>query len=162
MSSQYRPVLGVIGESDCSRELYEIAEEVGRIAAGRGAVVACGGLGGVMEAACRGAVEAGGTTIGLLPGTEKHRANQWVSIPIPTGMGEARNVLVVRVADAIVAVGGKFGTLSEIALALKLGKPLVAIQSWGLIHQGAEITPFPQCATAGEAVDLAFSLAGLP
>jgi uncharacterized protein (TIGR00725 family) len=151
-------IIGVIGEGDYGPELYEIAEVAGRLIAQRGAAVVCGGLRGVMEAACRGAVAAGGTTIGILPGTDRADANPYVTIALPTGMGEARNVLVVRAADALIAVGGRYGTLSEIALALKLGKPLVGIRSWGLIHDGQQIAPFPRCATPEEAVDLAFQL----
>jgi uncharacterized protein (TIGR00725 family) len=108
------------------------AEAVGRELARRGAVVVCGGLGGVMEAACRGAKGAGGTTVGILPGIDRDAANQFVDIAIPTGLGEARNALVVRAADALVALGGGYGTLSEIALALKAGKRVVALDSWDI------------------------------
>jgi uncharacterized protein (TIGR00725 family) len=92
----------------------------------------CGGLGGVMEAACRGAKGAGGTTIGILPGSERAAANAFVDVAVPTGLGEARNALVVRAADAVIAVGGGYGTLSEIALALKAGKPVVGLGSWDI------------------------------
>ncbi len=153
-------VIGVIGEGDCPGDLYRMAEEVGRLVAERGAAVVCGGLGGVMEAACRGARGAGGTAIGILPGFEKSDANAFVTTALPTGMGEARNALVVRAADALVAVGGKYGTLSEIALALKMGKPLVGLRTWGLVLQGKPIKPFPECSTAAEAVELAFRLIG--
>jgi uncharacterized protein (TIGR00725 family) len=103
---------------------------VGRALAARDAVVVTGGLAGVMEAACRGAREGGGTTLGILPGLDRGDANPYVDLAVPTGMGEARNALVVRAADAVVAVGGGYGTLSEIALALKGGKPVVGIGSW--------------------------------
>jgi uncharacterized protein (TIGR00725 family) len=103
---------------------------VGRELGSRGAVLVCGGLGGVMEAACRGAKEAGATTVGILPGTDRAAANEFVDIAVPTGLGEARNALVVRAADAVVAVGGGYGTLSEIALALKAGKRVVGIGTW--------------------------------
>ncbi|MEA2219669.1 MAG: hypothetical protein QOJ35_2295, partial [Solirubrobacteraceae bacterium] len=103
---------------------------VGRGLAEAGAVLVCGGLGGVMEAACRGAKSAGGTTIGILPGTRRDEANPYVDIAIATALGELRNGLVVRAADALVAVGGEFGTLSEIALALKAGKPVVGLGTW--------------------------------
>jgi len=155
-------VIGVIGEGDCSGELYRMAEEVGRLAARGGAAVVCGGLGGVMEAACRGARGEGGTTIGILPGTDKADANPFVTIALPTGMGEARNALVVRASDAIVAVGGKFGTLSEIALALKTGKPIVGLRTWGLMLEGRIFKPFPECSTPAEAVEVALSLAKSP
>jgi hypothetical protein len=105
---------------------------VGRALAEAGAVLVCGGLGGVMEAACRGAQEAGGTTVGILPGHDRADANPYVDVAVATGLGEARNALVVRAADALIAVGGEYGTLSEIALALKAGKPVVGIDSWDL------------------------------
>lgn len=108
------------------------AEAVGRELAARGAVVVCGGLGGVMEAACRGAKGGRGRTVGILPGTDRAAANAFVDVAIPTGLGEARNALVVRAADALIAVGGGYGTLSEIALALKAGKPVVGLDSWGI------------------------------
>ena len=103
---------------------------MGRLLAERGAVLVCGGLGGTMEAACRGAKQAGGTTVGLLPGGSRSEANRFVDVAIPTGLGEARNALVVRAADAVVAVGGGYGTLSEIALALRAGKRVVGLGTW--------------------------------
>jgi uncharacterized protein (TIGR00725 family) len=103
---------------------------VGRLLAERGATVVCGGLGGTMEAACRGARAAGGTTLGLLPGADRSEANPFVTVAVPTGLGEARNALVVRAADAVIALGGGYGTLSEIALALKAGKRVVGIGTW--------------------------------
>jgi uncharacterized protein (TIGR00725 family) len=106
------------------------AERVGEGLARRGAVVVCGGLGGVMEAACRGAKGAGGTTVGILPGLDRASANPFVDVAVPTGLGEARNALVVRAADVLIAVGGAYGTLSEIALALKTGKRVVGLGSW--------------------------------
>jgi uncharacterized protein (TIGR00725 family) len=98
--------------------------------------VVCGGLGGVMAAACRGAKSAGGLTVGILPGEDRAAANPWVDVAIPTGLGEARNALVVRAADVVVAVGGEYGTLSEIALALRAGKPVVGVATWALIRPG--------------------------
>jgi uncharacterized protein (TIGR00725 family) len=106
------------------------ADAVGRGLAARGAVVVCGGLGGAMEAACRGAKEAGGMTVGLLPGPDRDDANPYVDVSIATGLGEARNALVVRTADALIAVGGGYGTLSEIALALRTGKRVVGLGTW--------------------------------
>jgi uncharacterized protein (TIGR00725 family) len=103
---------------------------VGRLLAERGAMVVCGGLGGTMEAACRGARAAGGTTLGLLPGLDRSDANEFVTVAVPTGLGEARNALVVRAADAVIALGGGYGTLSEIALALKAGKRVVGLGTW--------------------------------
>lgn len=106
------------------------AEAVGRGLAARGAVVVCGGLGGAMEAACRGAKEAGGMTVGLLPGLDRRDANPYVDVAVTTGLGEARNALVVRAADALIAVGGGYGTLSEIGLALRTGKRVVGLGTW--------------------------------
>ncbi len=109
-----------------------MAEEVGRLLAEAGAVVVTGGLGGVMEAASKGASEAGGITLGLLPGADRSGANPWLTVAVPTGMGEARNALVARAADGLVAVGGEWGTLSEIALSRKAGKPVAGLDSWEL------------------------------
>lgn len=129
-------IIGVIGQGrDCSSELLNDAEEVGYHIAQRGAILICGGLGGVMEAACRGAKKGGGTTIGVLPTADKFVANEFVDIPIVTGIGEARNSIIVRTADALIAIGGKYGTLSEIAFALAFGKPIVGLQTWQGIGQ---------------------------
>jgi uncharacterized protein (TIGR00725 family) len=112
---------------------YEVGAELARA----GAIVVNGGLGGVMEASSRGAAEAGGMTVAILPDTDRRHANRHSQIVVPTGMGEARNVLIVRTADALIAVGGEFGTLSEIAFALKIGKPVVSLGSWDLEKAGA-------------------------
>jgi hypothetical protein len=122
--------VAVVGAGDATGAELEAAERVGALLGEQGAVVVCGGLGGVMEAACRGAAGAGATTVGILPGTDRSAANPHVQVAIATGLGEARNALVVRSADALVAVGGGYGTLSEIALALKAGKPVIGIGSW--------------------------------
>jgi uncharacterized protein (TIGR00725 family) len=119
---------------------------VGRLLAERGAVLVCGGLGGTMEAACRGAKQAGGTTVGLLPGGSRSEANRFVDVAIPTGLGEARNALVVRAADAVVAVGGGYGTLSEIALALRAGKRVVGLGTWEI--DGVVVADDPEAAVA--------------
>jgi uncharacterized protein (TIGR00725 family) len=124
---------------------------VGRELAARGAVVVCGGLGGVMEAACRGAKEAGGRTVGILPGTDRAAANAFVDVAIASGLGEARNALVVRAADALIAVGGGYGTLSEIALALKAGKRVVGLDSWDI--EGVVAVADPQAAVAAVLAD---------
>ena len=121
--------VAVVGSGSAERDALLMAEEVGRLLATRGAIVLCGGLGGVMEAACRGAKSVGGMTVGLLPGSDRREANAWVDLAIPTGLGEARNALVVRAADVLIAIAGEFGTLSEIALALKTGKPVVGIDT---------------------------------
>ncbi len=130
--------LAVVGSARCDAETAALAEEVGREIARLGAVLICGGRGGVMEAACRGARSAGGTTVGILPGTDRAEANPHVDIPIVTGLGEARNALVVRSADAVIAVRGGYGTLSEIALALKMGRPVVGLDTWQLDPPGHE------------------------
>ncbi|MBI2865595.1 MAG: TIGR00725 family protein [Chloroflexi bacterium] len=151
--------IGVIGNGDCSPAVAAVAEEVGRRLAERGAAVVCGGLGGVMEAACRGAKSAGGLTIGILPGDSRCHANRYVDIPIVTGLGEARNVLVVKSAQAVVAVGGKYGTLSEIAVALKNGVPVVGINTWRLQRDDRWDVGIEVAGTPGEAVERAISLA---
>jgi uncharacterized protein (TIGR00725 family) len=117
---------------------------VGRELGSRGAVLVCGGLGGVMEAACKGAKDAGGTTIGILPGSDRSAANPYVDFAIPTGLGEARNALVVRSADALIAIGGGYGTLSEVALALKAGKRVVGLGTWDV--DGVEAAGSPEAA----------------
>jgi uncharacterized protein (TIGR00725 family) len=154
--------VAVVGSSTCTAVEELLAAEVGRRLARAGALVVTGGLGGVMAAACRGAHDAGGTTVGLLPGEVRAEANRWVSVAVPTGLGEARNVLVVRAADAVVAVGGEYGTLSEIGFALKLGRPVVGLGSWELRRPGAA-TADPAVRRARdpeEAVATALELAG--
>ena len=130
-------IIAVIGGADCTPAEAAAAETVGRLLAEAGAVLVCGGRGGVMAAACRGAKSAGGLTIGILPGVDARDANPWVDVPIVTGLGEARNTIVVRSADAVIAVGGAYGTLSEIAFALRWGKPLVGLGTWELARGGA-------------------------
>ena len=122
--------IAVIGHGQATPGEQEAAYTTGRIIAGNGAVLVCGGLGGVMEAACRGAKEAGGTTVGILPGTEG--GNPYLDVTIRTGLGHARNILVVLSADAVIAVGGSHGTLSEIAIALKTGRPVYGINTWDI------------------------------
>lgn len=122
--------IGVVGGAKCSKEVKELAFKVGYEIGKRGAILVCGGLGGVMEAACRGAKEAGGTTLGILPGKDRDEANRWVDIAIPTGLSIARNFIIVRASDAIIALPGKFGTLSEIAVALSLKKSVIGLHTW--------------------------------
>ena len=129
------------------------AEEVGGLLAEAGAVLVCGGLGGVMEAACRGAKEGGGATLGILPGLDRSAANPYVDVAVPTGLGEARNALVVRAADVLVAVGGEYGTLSEIALALKTGKRVVALGSWDIEGVTAAASPAEAACVALQAAE---------
>jgi uncharacterized protein (TIGR00725 family) len=125
-------LVAVIGAASCSRAEAATAEIVGRVLAEGGATVICGGRGGVMEAACRGARAAGGLTVGILPGTDPSAANPYVDLPIATGLGEVRNVVVASAARAVVAIGGKYGTLSEIGFALKQGRPIIGINTWKL------------------------------
>jgi uncharacterized protein (TIGR00725 family) len=125
-----RSYVAVIGASVATAEHERVAEEVGRRLAQAGAIVVTGGGGGVMAAASRGAAQAGGTVIGILPGEDRGQANPWVSIALPTGLGELRNGLIVRAADAAVAVGGAYGTLSEIALAMVAGIPVIGLETW--------------------------------
>ncbi|MBV9465909.1 MAG: TIGR00725 family protein [Solirubrobacterales bacterium] len=124
------PYVAVVGAGDASAVQLRAAEEVGRAVARAGACLVCGGLGGVMAAACRGASEVGGVTIGVLPGSDRRAGNEWLTVALPTGLGELRNGLVVRAADVVIAVGGAYGTLSEVALALKTGVPVVGLDSW--------------------------------
>lgn len=124
------PYVAVVGPGEASPDELHAAEEIGAGLAAVGAVVVTGGLGGVMEAACRGARSRRGRTVGILPGEDRDAANGWVDVAIATGLGELRNGLVVRAADALVAVGGGHGTLSEVALALKLGRPVVGLGTW--------------------------------
>ncbi len=151
-------IVAVIGAGRCSREVARVAESVGRELARRGATLVCGGLGGVMEAACRGAKSEGGLTIGILPGFSRHEANPYVDIPVVTGLGEARNVIVVRTAQAVIAVDGEYGTLSEIAYALKLGIPVVGLNTWQLTREGRLVSDIIEAATPAEAVDKALAL----
>lgn len=143
----------MVGSGNASDTLYEKAREIGRLVAERGGVVVCGGLLGVMEAAARGTKEAGGTAIGVLPDEDRGRANEYLSYSVATGMGQARNLAVVCSADVVVAVGRGYGTLSEIGLALKLGRPVVALESWDL---GGHVTV---ATSPEEAVERAFEAA---
>ena len=149
------PYVAVVGSGEASGELYEKAREVGRLVAERGGTVVCGGLEGVMEAAARGAAEAGGTAVGILPDEDRQRANEYLTYSVATGTGHARNLAVVCSGDVVVAVGGEYGTLSEIGLALKVGRPVVAIESWDLGEHVA-VASSPQ-----EAVEAAFGLLGM-
>ncbi len=136
--------VGVIGPgagAEASEELLEVAEEVGRGLAAAGAVVLCGGLGGVMEAAGRGAQEAGGTCVGLLPGEHRREGNPFLSIALPTGLGEARNAIIVTASDVLIAIGKGYGTLSEIALALRAHKRVIALQTWAIGEPDPRLVP---------------------
>lgn len=127
-----KPIIAVIGRRKSDKSLLKEAEEVGRLIARKGLTLVCGGLQGVMEAASRGAKSEGGLTVGILPQNDSKEANPFIDIPIVTGLGIGRNVIIARTADALIAVGGEYGTLSEIAFALQLGKPVVGIKTWDI------------------------------
>jgi uncharacterized protein (TIGR00725 family) len=154
-----RPLyIAVVGGGNAPPAEREMAQVVGRGLAEASAVLVCGGLGGAMEAACEGAHEGGGLTVGILPGTQRFHANAHIDVALPTGIGEARNALVVRAADAVVAVGGEFGTLSEIALALATGVPVVGLGTWELTRAGKQTDAVVRASTPEEAVALAIEL----
>lgn len=135
MKTRDRVVVAVCGGQEPHPRAYQVALELGTELGRAGVLVVCGGLGGVMEAVCKGAKSAGGTTVGILPGLDPGEANDWVDVRIATGVGHARNLAVVASADVVVAVDGEFGTLSEIAFALRLGRPVVGLSTWEL-HPG--------------------------
>ncbi|MBM4443980.1 MAG: TIGR00725 family protein [Chloroflexi bacterium] len=151
--------IAVIGGGDCSAEEAGMAEEVGRRLAAEGATLICGGLGGVMEAACRGAKSANGLTIGILPGDDRRAANRYVDIPIVTGMGYARNVMVARSAQAVIAIDGGYGTLSEMAHALQSGIPVIGLGTWSLSLRGRQDKAVIPARSAEEAVRKAIAAA---
>jgi hypothetical protein len=127
--SQSPPIIAVIGAGQCESSIYQLAVEVGEEIAKRGAILVCGGLGGVMEAAAKGASMVGGLTVGILPGPSGNSANPYINIPVATDMGQARNVIIAHTADGLVAVSGGAGTLSEIGHGLKIGKPIVGLKT---------------------------------
>lgn len=152
-------LVSVFGPGHPTRKEYNTAAEVGRGLAEAGCTVVCGGLFGVMEAVCMGAKEAGGTTVGLLRTYTRHEANPYVDIVIPTGLGDARNILVATAGEAAIAIGGRLGTLSEIAIALKHGVPVVGLGTWNL-DRGALFDRFvPAAQDAAEAVKMALAFA---
>jgi uncharacterized protein (TIGR00725 family) len=148
-----KPIIGVIGGSAGDEKIRKTAYEVGRLVAEAGALLICGGLSGVMEAACRGAQEAGGTTIGILPGQSITDANPYVDIPIATGLGHGRNLIIINTAHALIAVSGRYGTLSEIAFAIQSGKPVFGLGTW-------DIEGVIKCSIPDEAVKMALDVAG--
>ena len=152
--------VAVVGSSEGEPDVLLAAETVGRELARNRAVVVCGGLGGVMEAACRGAKAEGGTTLGILPGADRAEANRWVDVAVATAMGEGRNLLVVRAADAVVAVGGGYGTLSEIGFALRLDKPVIGVATWELARDGEPVDAVVPVRDPVAAARTAVSLAG--
>jgi uncharacterized protein (TIGR00725 family) len=155
-----RAWIAIVGAGVADAAQLAAAEEAGAAVAEAGCGLVCGGLGGVMEAACRGARSRGGLTLGLLPGLDRDQANGWVIVAVPTGLGEARNALVVRAADAVVAIAGGWGTLSEIALALKTGVPVVGLDNWEPAIAGEAVEGIVRAAGPREAVAEALRLAG--
>lgn len=153
------PYISVIGAGQASEDEAAAAEEIGRLLAEAGAVLVCGGLGGVMDAAARGCEAAGGTSVGVLPGDDRTMSSPHLTVRIATGLGEARNAIVARAADAVIAVGGEFGTLSEIALALKMGKPVVGLGTWTLDLEGLPGDPLQRAADPSQAVAKALEAA---
>ncbi len=147
-----KTIIGVIGAANASEEEKRTSEEVGILIAEKECFLLCGGMGGVMEAACRGAKSAGGITIGILPSPESSSANSFIDIPIVTGMGEARNVIVAKSSHCIIAIGGSFGTLSEISFALKSEIPVIGLDTWDVSEE------IIKCETPKEAVRIAFEL----
>jgi uncharacterized protein (TIGR00725 family) len=155
-----QPYVAVVGAAIATDEETTWAEEVGRRLAESGAVLVCGGLGGVMDAAARGCEAAGGISVGILPGDFRAGASTHLTVTLPSGLGEARNTLVVRAADVVIAIGGEFGTLSEIAFALKMGTPVVGLESWRLEREGMVGDPIQRAGTPSEAVARALGAAG--
>ncbi len=150
--------IAVIGGGQPSPQEAKLAEAVGRELAMRGAILVCGGLGGVMEAACRGAQSEGGVTIGILPGESRQAANPYVQIPIVTGIGHARNLAVVKSAQAVIAIGGSYGTLSEIGHALRSGIPVIGLNTWSLSRNGQQDNSIILAQNPTEAVNKALNL----
>jgi len=150
--------IAVIGGSQASRKEIKLAEEIGCELAKKGAILVCGGLGGIMEAACRGASSEGGITIGILPGENRREANSYVQIPIVTGMGYARNVAVVKSAQAVIAIGGSYGTLSELGHALQSGIPVIGLNTWSLSKNGKLNSSIIPAKNPAEAVEKALEL----
>jgi uncharacterized protein (TIGR00725 family) len=150
--------IGVIGDGECSDEVAGIAHEVGRRIGVAGAVLVCGGQGGVMEAAAKGAKSAGGLTVGILPGVSRDEANPYIDIPIVTGMREARNVIIARTCQVLIAVSGMFGTLSEIALACRFGVPVIGLITWTVDRPGLTRPPVVEANDPEEAVETAFRM----
>ena len=152
--------IAVVGPSAGSPAEHVVADEIGKLIAKAGAVLVCGGMGGVMEAAASGCIEAGGKTVGILPTESRLEANPYLTIAVATGMGEARNAIVVRTADVVIAVHGEYGTLSEIALALKMGKPVVGLGTWELSKDGEPVETIVRARDAADAVAKAIALIG--
>ena len=157
MPGPSRAAVAVVGPSRAEPHEVAAAEAVGGALAERGAVLVCGGLGGAMEAACRGAKAAGGTTVGILPGYDRRAANEFVDVAVATGLGDARNAVIVRTADAVIAVGGAYGTLSEVALALAAGKKVIGLNTWTLATAKGPDEAIVLAGSPSEAVELALA-----
>ncbi len=153
------PYIAVVGPSAGTPAELALGEAIGRGIAESGGVLVCGGMGGVMEAAAGGCAEAGGRSVGILPGDSRLDANPYVTVAVATGMGEARNAIVVRSADVVIAVRGEYGTLSEIALALKMGKPVIGLGTWELARDGEPVEAIVPASDPADAVSKAFRLA---
>ena len=149
------PVISVVGPSSCSKEEAAIAKQLGQTIAERGAVLVCGGRGGVMHYACQGAIDGGGITIGVLPGADPGSGNPHLTVALPTGLGEARNAIVAQAGQSVIAVGGGAGTLSEIALAVKAGRRVVVLNSWQSTLPGGQPLPVIIADSPEHAVELA-------
>lgn len=152
-------IIAIVGGNRASSRLLSEAESVGRELARQGCTLVCGGRGGIMEAACRGARAEGGHTIGILPGANSRDMNAYVEFPIVTGMGYARNVIIVRTAEAVIAIGGAYGTLSEVAHALNLGKPVIGLHTWRFTNDNVDDSPVVRASDAQDAVEKAMAAA---
>ena len=159
MTGERPPYVAVCGPGIARPHESAWAEEIGRLLAEARAVVVCGGISGVMDDVARGAAAAGGTVVGILPGPDRAGASRHLSVSVPTGMGETRNALVARAADVVIAVAGEWGTLSEIALALKMGRPVVGLHTWELAKKGRPTEAIVRASTPEEAVARALDLA---
>jgi uncharacterized protein (TIGR00725 family) len=155
---RFAPYIAVVGPGEADDETCALAAKAGRLIARRGAVVVCGGLGGVMEAAARGAAEEDGLSLGILAGSDRGEANRHLTLVVATGLGELRNGLVVRCADAVLAIGGSWGTLSEVALALRAGLPVVSLRGWSVSgHEDAPVGGIHAAETAVDGVEELFA-----
>jgi uncharacterized protein (TIGR00725 family) len=152
-------IIAVVGGNRAPSRLLAEAESVGRELSRHGCTLICGGRGGIMEAACRGARAEGGHTIGIMPGTDSRDMNAYVEFPIVTGMGLARNVIIVRTAEAVIAIGGAYGTLSEVAHALNLGKPVIGLHTWRFANDNVDDSPVVRARDAQDAVEKAVAVA---
>ena len=151
--------IGVLGPHSCTQAQRKLGLEVGAGIAEKGGLLVCGGLGGMMEAAAEGAKKAGGETLGILPGNDAAAANSFIDLALPTGLGPVRNLLLVRACDAVIAIHGGYGTLTEIAFALRLDIPVVGLKTWSLINNGSVDAGIHVAQNSKEAVELAFRLA---